>query len=154
MSAKSRSGTRRRFTPEFKTGAVKLVLDEGKTVAQVSRDLELTRSALDKWVAQAKADRGHGRSGELTTAEKEELSLLRRRVRQDQRRPSSVLAPERSRKYKRPFRELQKQSEASAVLGLGWKPSTRGWLAFEKASRRKASPSSSSRSDARAQVLG
>src|SRR5215472_6417382 len=42
--------TRRKFTDEFKAGAVRLVLDEGKTVAQVARDLDLTESALGKWV--------------------------------------------------------------------------------------------------------
>ena len=33
---------RRSFTDEFKAGAVRLVLDEGKSVAQVARDLDLT----------------------------------------------------------------------------------------------------------------
>ena len=41
---------RRQFTDEFKAGAVRLVLDEGKTVAQVARDLDLTASALGGWV--------------------------------------------------------------------------------------------------------
>ena len=31
---------RRSFTDEFKAGAVRLVLDEGKTVSQVARDLD------------------------------------------------------------------------------------------------------------------
>lgn len=33
---------RRSFTPEFKASAVKLVLEEGKSIAQVARDLDLT----------------------------------------------------------------------------------------------------------------
>jgi transposase len=37
---------RRSFTDEFKAGAVRLVLDEGKTIAQVARDLDLTASAV------------------------------------------------------------------------------------------------------------
>lgn len=37
---------RRKFTDEFKVGAVRLVLDEGKTVGAVARDLDLTESAL------------------------------------------------------------------------------------------------------------
>jgi transposase-like protein len=41
---------RRRFTDEFKAGAVRLVLDEGKTVAEVARDLDPTASALGGWV--------------------------------------------------------------------------------------------------------
>lgn len=73
---------RRQFTPEFKAGAVKLVLAEGKSTVEVARDLELTESALRIWVQQAKADRGEGQPGALTTAEREELSGLRKRVRQ------------------------------------------------------------------------
>ena len=38
------------FTDEFKAGAVRLVLDEGKTVAQVARDLDLTRVGAGEWV--------------------------------------------------------------------------------------------------------
>lgn len=40
---------RRKFTDEFKVGAVRLVLDEGKTVGAVARDLDLTESALRLW---------------------------------------------------------------------------------------------------------
>ena len=68
---------RRVFTEEFKAGAVRLVLDEGKTVGQVSRDLDLTETALREWVHRARADRTQGRTG-LTTVEREELSRLRK----------------------------------------------------------------------------
>lgn len=73
---------RRQFTPEFKAGAVKLVLAEGKSSTEVARDLGLTESALRIWVQQAKADRGEGKPGALMTAEREELSRLRKRVRE------------------------------------------------------------------------
>jgi transposase len=73
---------RRKFTPEFKAGAVKLVLAEGKSSTEVARDLGLTESALRIWVQQAKADRGEGKPGALMTAEREELSRLRKRVRE------------------------------------------------------------------------
>jgi transposase len=73
--------TRRSFTDEFKAGAVRLVLDEGKTVSQVARDLDLTQSALGGWVKQARADRDGGKSG-LTTEEKAELARLRKEVRE------------------------------------------------------------------------
>ena len=72
---------RRVFTDEFKAGAVRLVLDEGKTVGQVARDLDLTETALREWVNRARADRTHGRTG-LTTAEREELARLRKENRQ------------------------------------------------------------------------
>ena len=72
---------RRTFTEEFKAGAVRLVLEEGKTVGQVARDLDLTETALREWVHRARADRSQGRTG-LTTAEREELSKLRKENRE------------------------------------------------------------------------
>ena len=72
--------TRRQFTDEFKAGAVRLVLDEGKTVAQVARDLDLTPSSLAGWVKHARADRTQGKTG-LTTEERAELAKLRKEVR-------------------------------------------------------------------------
>ena len=68
---------RRRFSEEFKVEAVRLVLDEGQTIAAVAKDLDLVPSALNGWVAQARADRTHGLTG-LTTAEREELARLRK----------------------------------------------------------------------------
>jgi transposase len=73
--------TRRAFTDEFKAGAVRLVLDEGKSIPQVARDLDLTQSALRTWVERARADRTKGKTG-LTTAEREELGKLRKQVRE------------------------------------------------------------------------
>ncbi len=72
---------RRAFTDEFRAGAVRLVLDEGKSVPQVARDLDLTQSALRTWVERARADRTEGKTG-LTTAEREELGKLRKQVRE------------------------------------------------------------------------
>ena len=68
---------RRRFTEEFRAGAVRLVLNEGKTAGQVARELDLTESALRTWVDRARADRTRGRTG-LTTEEREELRRLRK----------------------------------------------------------------------------
>jgi len=69
---------RRSFTDEFKAGAVRLVIDEGKSVGQVARELDLTESALRQWAERARADRGTGKPGALTSAEREELSRLRK----------------------------------------------------------------------------
>jgi transposase len=68
---------RRSFTDDFKAGAIRLVLDEGKTVMQVARDLDLTASALRQWVERARADRSKGKTG-LTTEERAELARLRK----------------------------------------------------------------------------
>lgn len=72
---------RRRFTSEFKTGAVRLVLDEGKTIGAVARELDLTPSALAYWVSRAQADRTKGRTG-LTSEERAELARLRKENRE------------------------------------------------------------------------
>lgn len=68
---------RRRFDDDFKAQAVRLVLDEGKTVGAAARDLDLTETALRAWVHRARADRTRGRTG-LTTVEREELARLRK----------------------------------------------------------------------------
>ncbi len=78
---KKRVQYRRRFTDEFKASAARLVVEEGKSVNQVARDLDLVASALGNWVKQAKADRGTGPAGSVTSSEKEELARLRREVR-------------------------------------------------------------------------
>lgn len=72
---------RRRFSDEFKEGAVRLVLDEGKTVGAVARELDLTASALGLWVQQARAERTKGKSG-LMKEEREELTRLRKENRE------------------------------------------------------------------------
>ena len=72
---------RRSFDDDFKAQAVRLVLDEGKSVGAVARDLDLTESALRQWVERARADRTGGRTG-LTTAERDELAKLRKENRE------------------------------------------------------------------------
>jgi len=74
--------TRRNFTDDFKTGAVALVVKEGKSITQVSKDLDLTPSSLGKWVEQARANEGKSKRGTLTTEEKEELARLRKENRE------------------------------------------------------------------------
>jgi transposase len=65
---------RRRFTPEFKAGAIRLVLDEGKTIGAVARELDLTPSAPGSWVARAQADRP-GRKLNLSRQRRAQLKL-------------------------------------------------------------------------------
>lgn len=73
--------SRRRFDDDFKAQAVRLVLEEGKSVGAVARDLDLTETALREWVKRARADRTKGRTG-LTTMEREELARLRKENRE------------------------------------------------------------------------
>lgn len=79
MEAKGRRA-KRQFTDEFKVGAVRLVLEEGKRVAEVARDLGLTPSTLRVWVERARADRTNGKTG-FTSEERAELAALRKELR-------------------------------------------------------------------------
>ena len=100
---------RRRFTDEFKAGAVALVLDELRPVAQVARDLDLTPSALGNWVERARADRSGGKTG-LTTAEREELTALRR-----ENRRGLECDPWKVTRF---LRDMREGKEAAAVATL------------------------------------
>jgi transposase len=77
MAESRKRRPRRRFDDDFKAQAVRLVLDEGKSVGDVARDLDLTETALREWVNRARADRTNGKTG-LTSAEREELAPLRK----------------------------------------------------------------------------
>ena len=70
---------RRKFTDEYKAEVVSLVRSSGKNIGEISRDLDLTETAVREWVQRADVDGGK-RNG-LSTAEREELSRLRRQVR-------------------------------------------------------------------------
>ncbi len=73
---------RRKFTAEYKAEVVRLVRDGGKGIGQVSRELDLTESAVRHWVSQSAIDAGGGGgTGALTTAERAELVALRREAR-------------------------------------------------------------------------
>src|ERR1019366_8486201 len=71
---------RRKFTDEFKADAVKLCAAGGRSVTQVASDLDLTETALREWVKRAAVDAGKNPPNVLTTAERDELSELRKRV--------------------------------------------------------------------------
>ena len=66
---------RRQYSTEFKAEAVKLVLEQGLSRAQASRDLGVTESVLCRWVQVAVESEV---PGALSSAEREELRRLRR----------------------------------------------------------------------------
>jgi transposase len=67
---------RRSFTPEFKERTVELIESSGRSIRDVCRELDLTESAVRRWVEQAQIDRG--RKEGVTSTEREELERLRR----------------------------------------------------------------------------
>ena len=76
----SRVGRPSKYTEEFRSDAVALVLTTEIGIAQAARDLGVNPETLRNWVKQAKIDRGQGPVGALTTAERQEFTRLRRRV--------------------------------------------------------------------------
>jgi transposase-like protein len=80
MSKNEGKRTRRIHTREFKAETVELVRSGGRKAGQVARELGLAESLVRSWVKQAEVDAGKGPPGTLTTAEKEELSRLRKEV--------------------------------------------------------------------------
>ncbi len=71
---------RRAFSAEYKAEVVELIRKSGKSVGAVARELDLTETAVRRWVKQAEIDSGGGPAGALTTAERDELAKLRKRV--------------------------------------------------------------------------
>jgi transposase len=72
---------RRKFTPEYKAEVVKLVRTSGKSVGRVSKELELTETALRAWVQRADIDEKKDPAGPLTSDERAEVTRLRRELR-------------------------------------------------------------------------
>jgi transposase len=71
--------TRRRFEPEFREGAVRIVRATGKSIAAVARDLGIHEGTLGNWVAAGRRRRGAGGGG-LGEDERAELVRLRGEV--------------------------------------------------------------------------
>lgn len=72
---------RRRFTPEQKAQAVRILKESGKSIRQVAEELDLPASSLARWARQAEVDERRDPDGPLTTDEREELARLRRELR-------------------------------------------------------------------------
>ena len=67
---------------EFRLRAVQLARTGDKPVGALAKDLGISESCLRNWLAQADTDDAGGGPGRLTSAEKTELTELRRRNRQ------------------------------------------------------------------------
>jgi transposase len=67
--------TRRKFDQDFREGAVRLVRETGKPIAQVARDLGINEGTLGNWVNVDKRRRGDG-TGALGEDERAELAWL------------------------------------------------------------------------------
>ena len=68
---------RKKYPDELRERATRLVMDSGRPIAHVARDLGVHKEALRTWVRQAEADGGRRRD-RLTTVEREEITALRK----------------------------------------------------------------------------
>ncbi len=67
--------SRKKYDREFREGAVRIVEETGKPIAQVARDLGVNEGTLGNWVARARETRDGASS--LSKADYEELKRLR-----------------------------------------------------------------------------
>ena len=71
-----------RYSNEFKAEAVRLFKADAKPVSHLAKKLGVAAKSIRDWARQADADAGTGAPGVLTTGEKQELSALRKEVRE------------------------------------------------------------------------
>jgi len=69
---------RRVFTEEQKAAAIEHVRSTGKTVYQAARDLDLTETALRRWIEEDRLRQAGPAPGVLSDGERQELLRLRR----------------------------------------------------------------------------
>lgn len=67
----------RKYDEDFKQGAVALVVETGKPIAQVARELGVNEGTLGNWCARARRDREDGQAP-LSESERAELARLRK----------------------------------------------------------------------------
>lgn len=70
--------TRRKYDPEFREGAVRIVRETGKSIAEVARDLDIHPGTLGNWVKKDQAGRGETTGGAVDADERAELARLRK----------------------------------------------------------------------------
>jgi transposase len=72
--------TRRKYTPEYKAEAVELVVNSGRPIAEIARDLGINEGTLGNWVKMAKK-RGDVKEKPLDINERARLKELEEEVR-------------------------------------------------------------------------
>lgn len=75
--------TRRAFDPAFKLQVVNMIRDQGLSVGQVCRDLDLVESAVRRWLDQVDEEvAGRPGLGKPLTSEQQRIRQLEAEVRQ------------------------------------------------------------------------
>lgn len=71
--------TRRRFTDEYKANAVAFVLDEGRAIAEVARNIDVHEMTFGKWVKKERDAREAAQPEDAPLNESERTELIRLR---------------------------------------------------------------------------
>src|SRR5437868_380941 len=66
---------RRRFDPDFREGAVRIVIETGRPIAEIARELGVNEGTLGNWVNQHRAK---AKPGAMSEDERAELVRLRK----------------------------------------------------------------------------
>ena len=106
------------FTPEYKDEAVKLVINTGRPVATVARELGIKEQTLGRWVNVFKARQAAGDGSALSETERVELARLRKEV--------SELKMDRAFLKKASLFFAQEASDTNESLSALTQPRTRG----------------------------
>ena len=72
--------TRKKYSKEYKLDAVSLVLDQGYTITNAAKSLDVNRSVLQRWIKEFESDDGDGQAfrgnGKLTPEQVEIRRLM------------------------------------------------------------------------------
>ena len=71
---------RKTYTPEYRREAARLVIDTGRTIAAVAREIGVGEQLLGRWVHAERARSSGGEGASLDLDERAELERLRREV--------------------------------------------------------------------------
>ena len=72
---------RKSYTPEYKYEVVRLITEEGRSIAEVSRSLGINATMLGRWKREAQEEDAFPGKGRMKPME-DELRQLRREIRQ------------------------------------------------------------------------
>ncbi len=74
---------RKAYETEFKLEIARMVVDEGLSLSQVSKDMDVGLTAIRRWVSQYRAEQsGQGGIGKPLTAEQQRIRQLEQENRQ------------------------------------------------------------------------